>query len=495
MSVDDAVIQNILDEEVIMYCDKENPTQVYVEYVNNKGAVVFESIDSPYFRAFLGHRYREETGTREKPEIREELDIRTEELIWSGENKVTIHKRVAGNLKNTVVYFLANDQWSSVIVRPDGWKIGRLKNVKFIRQPSDEAQVLPQEGGDLLELMRPYVNMNDDDYLLFILTLVQYFIRTSSHFATILSSGKGTGKSTLSKIIRSLVDPSKAGVSTPPQNEEALIVNLSNNYFVCYDNTAPLSEKVSNLLCASITGSRTTKRILYTTNDQAILNLHNIIVLNGISIVPAKSDLAERSLLFKLKKIKSSDRATDSSIWENFKRDKPLILGAIFTTLSKAMTVYATLERPEKLHRLADANLEMICIGQALGLTTEKVQDLIAENNKNLQSEYAQGNMLVEVVMNYLSNAKKIDDTASVVYTELRDSIVGDRRFFPSAPNALSMKLNEERDALAQAGIRLHRYKKSDHNYILLEKIPKSQMTKAQKSSISKEKSDFSLES
>ena len=109
MSVDDAVIQNILDEEVIMYCDKENPTQVYVEYVNNKGAVVFESIDSPYFRAFLGHRYREETGTREKPEIREELEIRNEELIWSGENQVTIHKRVAGNLKNKIVYFLADD--------------------------------------------------------------------------------------------------------------------------------------------------------------------------------------------------------------------------------------------------------------------------------------------------------------------------------------------------------------------------------------------------
>ena len=59
-----------------------------------------------------------------------------------------------------------------------------------------------------MQLMAKYVNMAEEDLLLFVVYLVQGFSRSSSHFAAIVSSNKGTGKSTLTKLIRAIVDPS-----------------------------------------------------------------------------------------------------------------------------------------------------------------------------------------------------------------------------------------------------------------------------------------------
>lgn len=74
-----------------------------------------------------------------------------------------------------------------------------------------------------------------------------------------------------------------------------------------------------------------------------------------------------------------------------------------------------------------------------------------------------------------------IHKSASEVFGEVLASVPGNKSYFPDSPSAFSRRLNEERDALEQAGVRFSKTKRSDANYIKLEKIPKSQQTKAQK--------------
>lgn len=78
-----------------------------------------------------------------------------------------------------------------------------------------------------------------------------------------------------------------------------------------------------------------------------ILTLKNIIVLNGIDIVPKKADLLERSLLFELEKITPDRRMTDKEFWTNFRKKRAKILGAIFDTISKALAIRETLKLEE----------------------------------------------------------------------------------------------------------------------------------------------------
>ena len=135
---------------------------------------------------------------------------------------------------------------------------------------------------------------------------------------------------------------------------------------------------------------------------------------------------------------------------------------------------------------MADANKEMLAIGLALDISEDEFQRILWDNTKKLQAAYAQNNPFVDCVVSYVKLKGSIYKSASEVYGEVLASIPGNRSFFPDSPSAFSRRLNEEKDVLEQMGIRFSKSKRSDANYIRLEKIPKSQMTKAQKEALAR---------
>lgn len=470
---------SILDEEVVFYTDAMNDTEVYVEYRCANGAICFEPIKSKKFHAFLGVRYRELTRVLERPDYKELLAIKEEDAIHMQDNQTRIYRRVAGNMNQKIVYFLSDPAWKSVIVTADGWRIGRNKKVKFLRYATDKPQVLPQKGGNYLDLMLPKINMDYDDALLYAIFLIQGLSRSSSHFLGIISSKAGSGKTTLTKQTMELIDPKISSVTLTPTSEEGFKTMLSNTYLATLDNTEPLSTAYSNILCAAITGSAEPRRTLYTTNDLTLLNLHNLILINGIDAIPRKPDLLDRALCFELKTISKKERKTDTEIWGTFNRDKPKILGAMFDALSKAMTILPTLRVAEK-ERMSDAHREMTAIAIALGIQQEEFQRILDKNRKKLQDAYATHNEFVDFVIAYMSKHAKIDVSVTTLYKNMRENIVGSDKFFPKSPSALSRKLNEEREAILLAGYKFESRKENDANYIKIWRVPKNQQTKAQ---------------
>lgn len=475
------LIKSILDENVRFFCDQDNPLEVFVEYPEPDGSLATVSVRSQMFRAFLGYQYMIESGENVPPDFEPIIQGKICETQYLRENMIQKLRRVTGSLtQGKIAYFLADDQWTTLFIKETGWKAGKSKKVKFTKSPLDADQVMPVGGGDLLRLLRRYVNMDDEDFFLFTVYVVQAFSRTSSHFAAIISSEKGTGKSTLTKLLRDLIDPSKAGVPLMPSNDGDLKTYLADSYVVCFDNTAVLSNKFSNILCAAITGSKAAKRKLYTDCDHIILNLHNMVVINGIDIVPYQSDLAERSLLFELRKISKENRMTDASFWAAFQKDRPLILGAIMDTLVKAIQILPTLQT-QSLHRMADANLEMLAIAVALGRTEEEFQELLEKNNQKLQESYAENNAFVNAIVDFVRKHGNQDEPASKVYDRLKGTKAREIKDFPNSASALSKRLNREKDALEQLGIRFSKHKKNDYNYITLSRIPQNQQTKSQR--------------
>lgn len=249
-----------------------------------------------------------------------------------------------------------------------------------------------------------------------------------------------------------------------------------------------MSAGFSNVLCAAITGSKAAKRKLYTNADQVVLSLHNLVLINGIDIVPYKSDLMERSLYFELLPIKGSKRRTDAEIWTEFNRDKPLILGAIFKTLKIAMDIWPTV-KINKLHRMADAHLEMMAIAMALGIKQEEFQRILDANLKKLEEAYAANNPFVDFVLTFMQSRGSVDCAAAKLYREMEDAIVGDKGFFPKTPSLLSRRLNEEKDALLKIGFRFEKYKKETGNFIKISRVPQNQLTKSQKDAMARRKS------
>lgn len=482
------LMQEILDDEVTFYYDVDNPTCIYAEYPLHNGAFAFEPIDSRTFHAFLGVMYRDASGDNLLPDYTKLLAIESQNLIYfQANNGVRINRRVAGSIiKGKIAYFLADSEWTIMAISPNGWKAAKSKKLKFLRDRFDEAQLMPVSGGDLLSLLRQYVNMDHDSFVLFVVYVVQAYSRYSSHFAAILSSAKGTGKTTLSKVMRALIDPSKTGATLMPSNEGDLKNLLGNSYMVSFDNTAALSTRFSNILCAAITGSKEAKRKLYTDCDQIILNLHNLVVLNGIDIVPFKSDLAERSLLFELQPIGKEQRKTDNAFWNDFNKDRPAILGAIFDTLSRAMQLMSSVQHTG-LHRMADANLEMVAIAMALGFSQPVFQQILDDNKKKLQEAYNQMNPFVDFVVGYMRGRTDVNMAAEALFRDMESKIVGSSRFFPESPSALSRKLNQEKEALLAVGYEFSRgEKKRANNFLIIRRIPDSRLSQKQKDAINR---------
>jgi len=486
-------IVNEIMSNAYYYNDAENESQCYVEYEMRPGVVYFEPLESPFFKAHVAYCYRQITGQQVSVPIAPQLEILREDMMVEGACKIHVRRRLAGSIsKNQIQYFLANDDRNVYWIDPEERGIledssASTSDVRFLKNKLDKEQVMPVENEHtLLTLLRPFVNLSDDDFRLFVIALVHFFSRDCSHFGMIFSSEKGSGKSTLSKVVRELVEPSDVGITLISNSESDLKNTLAGNYVVAFDNVGDISVGYSNILCGAITGSRDSKRKLYTNCEQEILHLHNAIVINGISIDILKSDLAQRCLLFNLRPISRKDRKPDTQFWNDFNQRKPYIMDAIFRTLQEAMRIYPTLQTSENLHRMADAQLEMEAIALALGLTREDCRKLISQNELEMQKAYAASNPFIETILDYfLSQGKPfIEMRMQAMIDDIREKRPAARSHVPAFPSPFSQKLNLDKSVLEMFGVRYIKKKDNAGAIVRLEKIPKKALTSEQKDMI-----------
>ena len=235
-----------------------------------------------------------------------------------------------------------------------------------------------------------------------------------------------------------------------------------------------MTERESNLLCAAITGSQEVKRKLYTDADTVVLNLHNIVLINGIDVVPDRDDLVERSLLFTPLEIAPENRKTDNDFWSAFDAALPEIEGAIMDTLSEAIAILPTLQVSE-LHRMADANLEMLAVAVALGEDVDEFQDILLENNRKLQELYSKDSPVVEAVVEYMNGPMKkereMKQKSGEAYVAIKDNYSGSPSLLPKSASRFTRELGRQDAALKAAGFKFWVEKKDKANYLHIVRI------------------------
>ena len=304
---------------------------------------------------------------------------------------------------------------------------------------------------NLFKLLKPFLNMCKDMQILFVVNLVQQFLCNSSHFSSVISAPKGTGKSTMMKWWRKIIDPSKAEVTLMPTSPDELKNHLSNHHFVAFDNTEPLNKMFSDIFCGAVTGVTVAKRQLYTDCAEVIQRLKNTIVLNGINVIPRRSDLLDRAILFRLDKLEHKDRKGEEEIQESFDRDLPYILGSIFDTLTEYFKIKDTTNVTGK-HRMSGAYKDCYIIATVLGVADEFVT-AFEHNQSELQKGFAESDGLISAIYNYFeaTGKNKVEGYARDVYNILRQ--YADKVSFPNSDSSFSRYLNKKEDDLKSAGL------------------------------------------
>jgi ABC-type transport system involved in cytochrome c biogenesis ATPase subunit len=84
-----------------------------------------------------------------------------------------------------------------------------------------------------------YVNIKDDaQKLLFLVHLIASYIPGFAHPILYVYGPQGSAKTSLSRILRAILDPSVTEVLSLPRNDEELVQVLAHHAYVFFDNVS-----------------------------------------------------------------------------------------------------------------------------------------------------------------------------------------------------------------------------------------------------------------
>lgn len=386
---------------------------------------------------------------------REALNV-LESYACFGNNQISLSNRVAYH-DDAIYYDLSDQLWRAVKIDKDGWTLLNKPPILFRRYKHQKPQVEPEKNANFDKIFE-YVNIKDsDDQLLFKCQIASYLVPDCPHTIICVYGDQGSSKSTLTKIVKSLVDPSEINGLSLPRTNEMLIQTLAHHYFAPFDNVTEIKDWVSDTLCRAVTGEGHSKRELYTDDEDIIYSFRSCIGINGINTALVKPDALDRAITYRLSRLEKFKN--EREFWGDFKKDKPAILGGMFNVLSKAMKIKEnwTYKIPEGI-RMADFCEWGEAIAQALGrreyvFTNTYLKKINEENLITIEGHPVGGAILELMVENdrWEGTPTELLDELNTIADDLK--IDGTMKNWPKAPNALTRKINEIKTNLRESGI------------------------------------------
>lgn len=395
--------------------------------------------------------------------------------LCSKDSEICLEPRLR-KINNEIWYDLGKE---AVCVSDKGWKIVKEPPIIFRRYGHQKAQVKPVKGGDI-QLFRKFTNITDDsDWNLFLAFAVATLIPDIPKPVLVINGSQGAGKSTPMRMLKDLADPSQLTSAGKITGEKELARLANRHSLLFFDNLSFLEKDNSDVLCRLITGDGFSKRKLYSDDDEVIYNYKRPIMLNGINNFITQADLLDRALILNVERISEDKRLTEVELWGKFEKEKPLILGAMFTVLSRAMRIFP--ETPTSgLPRMADFGRWGCAIYSAINDKPFTGFQEILSGNKERQIEESIEADPVAMVAKYLANESiRIKFTAhdflegftiSDRFKFAPDSIqyATEHIYWPKDASQVGKRLRKAEGMLREAGIELSFIKEDNERLICL---------------------------
>jgi len=149
-------------------------------------------------------------------------------------------------------------------VSANGWRIAADPPVRFRRSAGMQPLPLPVRGGSV-ESLAPFVNLADENDFVLVVAWLLGALRAGGPYPVLALAGEqGSAKTTLSKLLRALIDPSVAPVRALPRDERELFIAASNGHILAFDNLSGLPPWLSDSLCRLTSGGAFSTRRLFT---------------------------------------------------------------------------------------------------------------------------------------------------------------------------------------------------------------------------------------
>ena len=333
--------------------ERRNQTQNILELL--KDIDIFPSTDGETYAEFLidGHKEIWPVQSSSTSQIiqnrffktykdlpeKKNLDKALSHLIFKGRSLPShkVYRRV-GRSEDRIYIDLGDPNFKYVEVDRDGWRIVPAAPLKFTRASNTLSLPTPLSGGDIRDF-RQFLNIEREaDFVLVVSFMIGSLCEGREYPILILQGPQGSAKSTMSSMIKELIDPGRPVLrSLPKQKEEDLFIMGQNCHLLCFDNLSGLSAAISDSLCKISTGCGFSARKLFTNGEEFFIELSRPMIINGIDDLTARPDLSDRSLVLHLPKLSEQKRIQSSKLHQEFQALKPFILGCLLDGLSHGL--------------------------------------------------------------------------------------------------------------------------------------------------------------
>ena len=348
---------------------------------------------------------------------------------------------------------LCDDEWRVVEVNSSSWRVLDRSPVRFVRPATARRLPAPVAGGSL-ELLEPFINVREDRWPLVYGFLLGCFAPRGPFLHLALIGEQGTAKSTTSRILRSLVDPSTVPLKQPPRDEEQLLVAALNNKLLVLDNISGVKPEISDGLCRLSTGGGFSKRKLYTDGEEFAVDIQRPAILNGIDDIATRPDLSERTITLELEPLQKVRPEAD--IWEDLEAIQASLLGAICDCLSAGMEMMDTtvlINAP----RMADAATWIQACEHGPGQRPGAFLNAFHENQREAVMISLESHPVPRAVIELMENREEWAGTATELLNRLGDRVDEQTRkagVWPKSPDWLTKTLRRfGRSLRTHAGI------------------------------------------
>jgi putative DNA primase/helicase len=412
------------------------------------------------FERWVSGLYYHKTGlalpAQALDDIRRTLDIKAYEDGREYEPFVRV-----GSYNGNIYLDLCDDAWRAVEVTPKGWRVVDRPVVKFLRPAS--ARPLPEpEAGDLIEQLRGFINLANDDEFKLIVSWLVAALRPGSPFPILIVNGtQGTGKSVLCRVLRSLIDPDVAMITAAPKDERDLVLAAANTWVSAFDNLSDVNGFLPDALCRLASGAGFRTRALHTNRDESVFSVQRPILLNGIPTLTEQADVGRRSIVINLATIPPERRQAESDFWMEFNSVSGRILGALLEGVSRALSSIDTIQidRPSSM---ADFEKWSMAAAPAFGWKAQEFQSAYRKNQAVVVDDTFEADAVAVAIKDFIvpRHPDGWEGSATALQIEL-DDVTPERvrksRSWPKTPNQMGNRIKRAQPLLEHKGFTVMR--------------------------------------